>query len=175
MIAHPHDMARFSAWANQRLHGACAQLPAGELERDRDAFFDSILGTLNHILLVDLLYRERIEGRDGSRFGALNEILHHDLGALTEAQAASDAWYVDLLRDLGEEALREPIAFTTLLDEPEHWKVPRWVYYSNLFQHQVHHRGQEHNMLSQAGIDPPSVGFIEWQIELGEGIERRRA
>ena len=175
MLAHPQRMADFSAWANARLHAAAATLPAEAVAEDRGAFFDSILGTLNHILLVDLLYRERLEGVAPGRFGALNEILHADLGALTEAQRASDAWYREYTAGLDEAALEQPVGFTTLLEEAEYWEVSHATYFSNLFQHQVHHRGQAHNMLSQAGIEPPPIGFIEFEVERGERILRRPA
>ena len=173
MIAHPHTVMQFSTWANQRVLSASATLPAGELERDRGAFFRSILGTLNHILLVDLLYRERIESVP-TRFGSLDQILYGNLDALRDAQSESDRYYLALFDGMSETELEKPIGFHTLLDEPEYWEVPQWVYYSNLFQHQVHHRGQIHNMLSQIGMDPPAIGFIEYQVEHGTGIIRRK-
>ena len=172
MLVHPPRLAQFSEWANARLHAACATLPSDALALDRGAFFDSILGTLNHILLVDLLYRERLEGRAGD-FDSLAQILHPDLVGLTAAQAASDAYYASITRDLDEEKLAEPVGFHTLLDAPEYWEVSRGIYFSNLFQHQAHHRGQAHNMLSQAGLDPPPIGFIEFEIESGENVVRR--
>ncbi|MFT5393584.1 MAG: putative damage-inducible protein DinB [Gammaproteobacteria bacterium] len=174
MLVHPNRMAAFSAWANQRLHTACGPLSAADLGCDRGAFFRSILGTLNHILLVDMLYRDRLEGVT-SAFAGLDEILHHDLAPLSLAQTTMDAYYVGLTQSLDEAALSKPVGFHTLLDEPEYWEVSRAVYFSNLFQHQVHHRGQAHNMLSQAGIDPPSIGYIEFEIELGEHVVRRPA
>lgn len=174
MLAHPHTMAQFSHWANERVYAACQSLPAGELEKDRSAFFRSIHGTLNHILLVDMLYRERIEGVVPSRFRTLDEVVHAGLEELHETQSEQDAYYEALLEGMAEPELDSPIGFYTLLDDPEYWEVPKRTYYSNLFQHQVHHRGQIHNMLSQAGIDPPPIGFIEWQVELGENIIRRK-
>lgn len=166
MYAEPEILARFNAWANARLHGAAATLAAAELSQDRGAFFGSILGTLNHILLVDILYRERLEGRK-TEFTSLDQILHGDLPDLTLAQAAEDAYYIAYAEDLRPEDLEEPIGFETLMDVPEYWEVPRAVYFTNLFQHQVHHRGQTHNMLSEAGIDPPPIGYIEYRIEQG--------
>jgi uncharacterized damage-inducible protein DinB len=71
-------------------------------------------------------------------------------------------------------ALDEPIGFYILLDDPEYWEVSKRVYCFNPFQHQVHHRGQIHNMLSQAGIDPPAIGFIEYQVEHGDNVIRRK-
>jgi uncharacterized damage-inducible protein DinB len=169
MLAHPHTMALFSAWANRRVLDACQGLEPGEVERDRGAFFGSILGTLNHILLVDLLYRERIEAVP-TRFKSLDEILHTSLVELGDAQAQSDAYSAGLLDGMTEAQLDEPMGFYTLLDDPEYWEVAKRVYYTNLFQHQVHHRGHVHNMLSQAGIDPPPIGFIEHQVELGNHV-----
>ncbi len=168
MLAEPVEMARFNAWANTRLHAAAGTLPAAEVARERDAFFGSILGTLNHILLVDMLYRERLEGRE-TRFETLDETVHDDLGRLTAAQAVEDAFYIDYFANLDPAVMATTIGFHTLTDAPLWWEVPRKIYFSNLFQHQVHHRGQTHNMLSQAGLEPPSVGFIEYQVE--EGLE----
>ena len=139
MLAHPHRMAEFSAWANARVYAACASLPAAELARDRSAFFRSIVGTLNHILLVDILYRERLEGVR-SQFRTLDEVLHSRLDDLTEAQRASDAYYADHTAQLDAPNLDEPIGFYTLLDDPEYWEVAQRIYFSNLFQHQIHHR-----------------------------------
>ena len=173
MLAHPHVMAQFSTWANERIYVACGQISKDDLEKDRSAFFRSIHGTLNHILLVDLLYRERIE-EVRTRFKTLDETVHQDLDDLRSAQASSDSWYQELLDGMTESQLDEPMGFYTLLDDPEYWEVPRRTYYSNLFQHQVHHRGQIHNMLSQVGIDPPPIGFIQYQVELGENVIRRK-
>jgi hypothetical protein len=64
------------------------------------------------------------------------------------------------------------VGFYTLLDDPEYWEVSIWLYYSNLFQHQTHHRGQAHNMLSQCGLSPPSIGYIEFHVELGTFVKR---
>lgn len=90
MLADPNTLARFNAWANARLHGICAQLPPDQVAKDRGAFFGSILGTLNHILLVDILYRERLEGVP-SRFKSLDETLHDTLPELTAHQREEDA------------------------------------------------------------------------------------
>ena len=172
MLAHPHRMAEFSSWANERVLRACATLEPAALTENRNAFFRSILGTLNHILLVDLLYRERLEGHYPSRFKALDETVAPTLDALASAQRESDRYYLAFTRDLAAEQLDTPLAFRTLLDEPERWEVSYGVYFSNLFQHQVHHRGQVHNMLSQAGIEPPPIGFIEFEVERGERVHR---
>eukprot|EP01052_Picozoa_sp_SAG31_P035491 SAG31_NODE_4290_length_3376_cov_6.530058_3_plen_185_part_00 len=173
MLDGPALMAKFSAWANERLYHACAALADSELAAERGAFFGSILGTLNHILLVNILYRERLESGGHSRFKRLDEALHTDLGELQKAQASEDAWCVKRTDSASDAELdRQTVGFYTLLDDPEYWEVSERLYFSNLFQHQVHHRGQVHNMLSQCGIDPPPIGYIEYHVELTTHVKR---
>ena len=170
MLAHPNVLANYSAWANRRLHGICAKLSAEAVVQNRGAFFDSILGTLNHILLVDILYRERIEGITSS-FSGLNEILHQDLAALSAHQAEEDARWINLTKDIDLGTLDEPFVFWTLgLDNRDRREVPKHIYFTNLAQHQAHHRGQTHNMVSQTGIKPPSLGYIDFRMEMDKSL-----
>ena len=173
MLAPPTLLAKFNRWANQRLHAAAASLPPAEVTRDRGAFFGSILGTLNHIYLVDLLYRDRIEGQP-SPFKGLDDILHDNIADLTRGQESIDTYFLSYAEGLSEEDLSGEIVFTTLLDQPEEWRVPRMVYLTNLAQHQVHHRGQAYALLNQAGVDVPSVGFIEYCMDQEGGLVSHR-
>ena len=172
MLTTPHLLAEFNAWANARLHRAAASLPAAEVARDRGAFFGSILGTLNHVYLVDLLYRDRLEGQQ-STFKGLDDILHADMAGLTTAQAEIDDYYLAQTRSLTEADLDQAVAFTTLMDQAEEWRVPLRVYLANLSQHQVHHRGQAYALLNQAGVDVPSIGFIEFCMDEKQGMVTR--
>jgi len=170
MLAHPNILAQYNAWANRRLHGICAELPAEEVARDRGAFFGSILGTLNHILLVDILYRERIEGID-STFGGLDDTLHDDLPALSEHQAEEDQRWITLTKEVGADRLEENFLFWTLgLDKRDRREVPKHIYFTNLAQHQAHHRGQTHNMVSISGVKPPSLGYIDFRMEMDRSL-----
>jgi uncharacterized damage-inducible protein DinB len=164
MLAHPNTLAEFNRWANRHLHSACAKLMPAQIAEDRGAFFKSILGTLNHILLVDILYRERLEGVR-STFKTLDEILHDDFPSLSAHQSEEDQRWVALTKDINPDTLDETIGFWTLLDNPDRWEVPKHIYFTNLCQHQAHHRGHVHNMISQTGIEPPPIGYIEFRIE----------
>ena len=64
--------AKYNSWANKRLYAVAGKLSASELSQDRKGIFKSILGTLNHILLADLIYRERLEKKPTS-FTRLDE------------------------------------------------------------------------------------------------------
>ncbi|NKB58616.1 MAG: hypothetical protein GKS00_19985 [Alphaproteobacteria bacterium] len=164
MLAHPHTLAAYNAWANSRLHAACAALTPGEIAEDRGAFFKSILGTFNHILLVDILYRERLEGVP-STFKALDDTVHDDFPSLTAHQAEEDQRWLDLTKDIAADSMDEKIGFWTLMDDPDRWEVPKHIYFTNLCQHQAHHRAHVHNMVSQAGIEPPPIGYIEFRVD----------
>ena len=152
--------ARYNAWANCRIYEACAALPDAELQRDRSAFFKSILGTLNHILLADLIYRERLEKKP-TTFTRLDEILHTDFAALRAAQRAQDEWYIGFADALPPAALDGQLSFDTV-ETREHFSLPLRRCLTNLFEHQIHHRGQTHHMLSHAGIAPPPLDFIKF-------------
>lgn len=158
--------AAFNAWANEHLHAACAQLGEPEIHADRGAFFRSIFGTLNHVLLVDILYMDRLQGRKIA-FKGLDDILCPDFKGLRDMQARQDSIFSSYCAALTAQALHGDVTFATLLSNPQVWRVPMPVYLSNLFQHQAHHRGQVHNMLSQCGIEPPPIGFVEFCVESG--------
>jgi uncharacterized damage-inducible protein DinB len=152
--------ARYNAWANRRLYAACAGLTHEERTLDRRGFFHSIHGTLNHILLADLIYRERLE-RKPTTFTRLDEILHDDFDTLRDAQAAQDEWYVGFCEALDPAELEGVLSFDTV-ETGEYFSLPLRRCLTNLFQHQIHHRGQTHHMLSHAGIDPPPLDFINF-------------
>ena len=152
--------ARYNAWANARIYAACAGLSHEERIRDRRGFFRSIQGTLNHVLLSDLIYRERLEKKP-TTFTRLDEILYEDFDPLRDAHAAQDRWYVEFSDALDPAELAGLLSFDTV-ETGEYFSLPLGRCLTNLFQHQIHHRGQTHHMLSHAGIDPPPLDFIKF-------------
>lgn len=152
--------ARYNRWANRRLYEVAATLPPAAITENRKGFFKSILGTLNHILLADVLYRQRLEKKP-TAFKRLDEILHEDFGELRAAQAAQDDWYVAYCEELSPAALDGTLSFDTV-ETGEYFSLPLRACLTNLFEHQIHHRGQTHHMLSHAGVYPPPLDFIKF-------------
>ncbi|MBT9384770.1 DinB family protein [Pseudooceanicola sp. CBS1P-1] len=147
------QMARNNAWANATLHGALSGMDAAAFAAPRAGFFGSLKETLNHIHQVDLYYIDALEegGRGRSVYDAPEIALP---GPLALAQAEADARLIrfcDALRPADLEAPR-------LTRRPER-DVQESVgaLLLHLFQHQVHHRGQAHVQLHQAGIAPPQL------------------
>lgn len=152
--------ARYNRWANRRIYDAAATLSDEDRKADRRAFFGSIHNTLNHILLSDLIYRERLEKKPTS-FTRLDEVLYDDFDELRDAHAANDGWYVGFADSVDEETLAGTLSFDTV-ETGEHFSLPLRTCLANLFEHQIHHRGQTHHMLSHAGIYPPPLDIVKF-------------
>jgi len=143
-----------NAWANHRLLKACAELSPEELDATRIGFFPSIIHTLNHILTVDWLYISALEGDCVGAAAFEPEIPFPAFAELDREQRAADRRLIDHCRRLDEKTIAEEIR----IPRAEHVQVERADrILLHLFQHQVHHRGQVHAMLSGTSVAPPQL------------------
>jgi len=152
-------LANFNTWANTKIFSSCKELDDTEYKKDRGAFFSSIHGTLNHLLVVDRAYISRIEGKDHG-LKSLDQILYENLFQLEKSRIEEDKRLVDLVNNLSEESINKEITYNG-------FETGKTIYTINtilitLFNHQTHHRGQIHNMLSQAGIKPPQIDIPDF-------------
>ena len=149
-----------NAWANHRLLTACAQLSQTEFQAVRTSFFPTIQATLNHILTCDWFYLDALERElrgdaphpDCYVFFAQDEPFDN-CAELQAAQRAADQRLVAHCRQLRDADLARPV--TILRDTPQ--VDTRMRLLAHLFQHQIHHRGQVHAMLSGTRIEPPQL------------------
>ncbi|MDH3476419.1 MAG: DinB family protein [Rhodospirillales bacterium] len=159
-------MARFNHWVNERLYDCVARLPEEDYRADRKAFFGSIHNTLNHLLVVDRLWTRRIEGRDhGIR--SLDQILHCDFDGLRAARRVEDRHLIDLVDGLDKARLSAPVTYRRIIGEGLEQARTDHILIT-LFNHQTHHRGQVHAMLTQCDIEPPALDVIFFLDEVGE-------
>ena len=156
-------LANFNTWANTKIFSSCKELDDTEYKKDRGAFFSSIHGTLNHLLVVDRAYISRIEGKDHN-LKSLDQILYENLFQLEKARIKEDKHLVDLVNNLSEESINKEITYKSFETGKNTYTINTILI--TLLNHQTHHRGQIHNMLSQAGIKPP-------QIDIPDFIETR--
>lgn len=144
-------LARYNGWMNGKLYAACATLSAEERKRDCGAFFHSIHGTLNHLLLADSVWMGRFEGKPFA-FSRLDHELYADFDELRAQRAELDARIGRWADGLTDEALDAKLEFTSALMQrtyaPALWKIV-----AHFFNHQTHHRGQLTALLSQARVD----------------------
>lgn len=150
-------MARYNRWANRRLYEACAGLDDAARKRDRSAFFGSIHGTLNHLLVGDRIWLSRLNGQPHG-IKSLDQILFDDFDALREAREIEDGRAIDLVDGLTEDKLQTVLRYANMAGTPQ--ETRRDIVYLHIFNHQTHHRGQAHCLLSQAGIEAPPLDLI---------------
>jgi uncharacterized damage-inducible protein DinB len=149
-------LSRYNAWANERLYDACGQLAEAEFKAPRRAFFGSILATLNHILVGDRIWMSRLAG--GTLVLPLNKIVHGDLAPLRAARRQQDKLLTELVGGIAANRLDEPLHYQNTKGEA--FATPYRVVLGHLFNHQTHHRGQVHDMLSQTAVPPPELDLI---------------
>jgi uncharacterized damage-inducible protein DinB len=151
-------LARNNAWANRRLHRACARLTREEYRASRTSFFPSIHLTLNHILLIDRYYFDCVAetGLAASRYAGLETgVAFEELAALTEAQAEADARLVAFCAGLDDAALGRRVVTPRPGGRMPEERVDALLLH--LFEHQIHHRGQAHAMLAGTSAPPPQL------------------
>lgn len=147
-------MAYNNAWSNHRLLSACARLSQSEFEAPRTGFFPSIQATLNHILTIDRFYVDALEGGTLGPAAWANPVPCPTLSELRPAQAAVDRRLIVWCSSLDERGPDSTIRVhrgTRVQSE----RADRLLLH--IFQHQVHHRGQAHAMLSGTGVSPPQL------------------
>lgn len=145
--------ADYNRWANALVYEACAELTDEEYRADQGAFFGSAHRTLNHLLCADRIWLKRVTG-SGEAPTALDTILHEDFAALREARIAEDQRIIDWIETLDEGKLAasftySPISSSTVITQP------LGPVLAHVFNHQTHHRGQVHMILTSLG--KPSV------------------
>lgn len=155
---HVRRMARYNRWANRRLYDACATLSPADYHATRPSFFGSIHATLNHILVGDSIWLGRFTGHVPTHVKALNQILHEDFAGLRAARTAKDEEIVAVCDALDEARLQDTFTYRNM--RGEQFTDPLFPPLMHFFNHQTHHRGQVHGLLSHAGVSPPELDLI---------------
>ncbi|MDU9401954.1 DinB family protein [Pseudomonas sp. zfem004] len=160
-----------NGWANHRLYKACLQLSHDEFVAPRCSFFPSIKATLNHLLTVDWFYLDALECErrgeapdpDGERFFQPEQpfVTCSDLQA---QQAQADQRLISYCRQLSDDQLARYVSIV----RPERvQREQRLRLLAHLFEHQIHHRGQVHAMLSDTTVKPPQLDEFFCEEEAG--------
>lgn len=164
MHAKPHfeRLALYNRWANRRLYETAAQLTAAQFAENRGAFFGSLCGTLNHLLVADRTWLRRIEGT-GPQPSALDEILFAEFADLRAAREAEDERLIRAVSTLSEEEIGGMLSYRSMAGTAH--ELPLVLVLTHLFNHQTHHRGQAHTLLSQFGLAAPSIDLVYFALE----------
>jgi uncharacterized damage-inducible protein DinB len=160
--AHIKLMASYNAWMNEKLYAAAATLTPEQLTQDRGAFFKSVLGTLNHLVVADTIWLQRF-AQHPAQFAALepvralpspralNETVCADLPSLTQRRSILDGAIQAWAAELSDADLAQTLHYHSTRGIPG--AKPFDAVVMHFFNHQTHHRGQVTTLLSQAGVD----------------------
>ena len=157
MKAHFQTLAGYNRWANQRLYEAVAALSDAQYRQDAGAFFASLHGTLNHILVGDRVWLRRLTG-EGPQPARLNEILFEDFASLRAARAAEDERIVALIESYGDADWDRVLRYANMSGATQ--ETPIREVLAHFFNHQTHHRGQAHAILTSLGQKSVELDLI---------------
>jgi uncharacterized damage-inducible protein DinB len=146
--------ARYNRGANEVLYEQCAQLDLEEYQRARSGSFGSIHALLNHMLLADQIWMSRFMG-GGHTTPPLDTVLFEKFAELRAARVAQDKAIETFFATADSEFLARPLRYINSLGKPSQSVASLAVLH--FFNHQTHHRGQVHVMLSQTNVRPPAL------------------
>ena len=163
--AYVQTMARYNRWQNDSLYSAADTLTDQERRRDRGVFFKSIHGTLNHLLWADSMWMSRfsdVAAPPGTVADSAAGVTDWD--ALKRRRVDLDQTIIDWAARLDPSALTGDLAFQSRARDIEIVN-PRWLAIVHMVNHQTHHRGQIHAMLTAAGATPLDTDLILMKSE----------
>jgi uncharacterized damage-inducible protein DinB len=158
-------LAAYNDWANARIYSAAAELSNAEYRADYGAFFGSIHGTLNHILIGDRIWMYVFTG-EGNKPTQLDAILFDNIGDLYATRRAEDARISRYIATLTEKDLTGMARYSTIRNpaDIEQQLAPLLIHF---FNHQTHHRGQVHCLLTKVTGKAPSLDLVMFQRQTG--------
>jgi uncharacterized damage-inducible protein DinB len=170
MQEHFAMFARYNRWANQRLYACASRLSDADYRAGRGAFFGSVHGTLNHLVLTDRIWMQRFTG-EGPTYGRLDAILYEDFAELRRAREAEDERIIGWVDSLDGDRLAGPFTYRTIV-EPREITQPLAPALAHFFNHQTHHRGQAHGLLTAVGGREAAISLdlIKFQRDTGIGL-----
>jgi uncharacterized damage-inducible protein DinB len=166
--AHFDMLAGYNAWANQRLYAAAATLSDADYRADGGAFFKSVHRTLNHLLATDRIWYTRCAGEADAAApkrpipDRLDAVLFEDHAELRRARELEDGYILRYVRGLAEPALAGVIHYRRV-STPEPEEQPLAEALAHWFNHQTHHRGQAHALLTRFGAAGPELDLLYYQ------------
>lgn len=171
MTSRPVMFASYNRWANERLYEAASKLSDADYRADRGAFFKSMHGTLNHMLVADRIWMRRFTG-EGDVAPSLDAILHEGFSELRAARRAEDERILRYANSISDSDLAGTFRYRTITN-PVDMEQELAPALDHFFNHQTHHRGQAHALLTAMTGTAPSFDLITFQRETGIGGSRK--
>lgn len=159
-VAYVQRLARYNRWQNESLFGCADRLTDEARRRECGAFFGSIHKTLSHLLWADRTWMSRFGvGSPPEAPFAESTIFKADWPALRRERAETDAAMIGWADGLDDAWLAGDLAYVSQ-STGRGFSGPRWEYVAHFFNHQTHHRGQVHCLLTQVGQKPDDTDLM---------------
>ena len=159
--AHYRMFGHYNAWANGRLYEAAAELSTEQYRADRGAFFKSVHGSLNHLLVIDRVWMQRFTG-EGDAPNRLDAILFETFAELRAVREVEDRRIVDFVDGLDDRRIAGTIKYRRVTS-PEQFEQELAPALAHWFNHQTHHRGQVHALLTGLVGKAPELDLLIFQ------------
>lgn len=149
-------LAEYNRWMNESIYGSCETLSDADRRKDCGAFFGSIHATLNHVLWADQAWLHRLAGLPKPKAATIPDSLtqYETFEELKAERVAFDQVIADWTAGISAADLEGDLTWYSASMGKE-MTTPRWVLMVHVFQHQIHHRGQIHCLLTQFGVETP--------------------
>jgi uncharacterized damage-inducible protein DinB len=162
LLNHIRLMAQYNQWMNQKIYEAAEKLTDDKLKEDKKAFFGSILGTLNHLMIGDIIWLKRFAAHPANHKAletiriveqpkSLDQVLYWEFEELRTEREKLDKIIINWCNELCIEDLQHKLYYKNMKGQPAVKLFGHLVLH--LFNHQTHHRGQTTTLLSQEGLD----------------------
>lgn len=147
-------MARYNRWQNRAVVEVAGALGPAARTAERGAFWGSIEGTLCHLLWADHVWMSRLDGWEAPRVALADSAgFVTDWAEFRSKRQITDARIGRWAQGLADAALAGDLTWVSAVAGRE-VTLPRAICAAHMFNHQTHHRGQVHAMLTAAGADP---------------------
>ena len=161
MKAYFEMLGRYNKWANARLYAMAAALPDDGYRKNVGAYFGSLHGTLNHLLVTDRIWMHRFTG-EGDAPNRLDAILFETFGELRAAREAEDRRILGFVEGLDDRRIEGTIKYRRV-SSPEEFEQALAPALAHWFNHQTHHRGQVHALLTGLLGQAPELDLLYFQ------------
>jgi uncharacterized damage-inducible protein DinB len=156
-LGYVQRMARYNRWQNANLYRVADALSDDERRRERGAFFGSIHKTLSHLLWADRMWMSRFTDLPRPEGGIPESVsMYPDWDGLKRERADFDTRIVAWADRLDPAWLAGNLTWYSGAAKRDLTNA-KWLLVTHMFNHQTHHRGQVHCMLTQAGGRPDST------------------
>ncbi|MDF1732971.1 MAG: DinB family protein [Minwuia sp.] len=155
--------AAYNIWANGKLYDAASAVSEADLTRDVGAFFGSLSGTLNHMIVADRVWLRRFLG-DGPEERQLNRVITHDLDELRGLRAVEDDRISGFITSRSEADFAASFSYRNIAGH--RFTQPLSETLAHFFNHHTHHRGQAHGILTHLTGNAPELDLLYYIREL---------